>query len=113
MPRPEIDISEEQLVKYFELCDEPEHQSCLNQGEGAAYLHFKCGFTRSELLILGEVTKKSWEHLLKAHKDARNYDRPGRPCSLTDENEEKVVAELQEQFKRSSPITAKGISKIV
>ena len=113
MPGPKGDISEERLLEYFQLCDEKELQACSNQAERAAYLHFQCGFTRGELLILGEVTKKSWELLLKAHKEGRNYGRYGRPCSLTDENEEKVVAELQEQYKQGIPITAKGISKIV
>ena len=113
MPRSKTELSYEKFNLYMDIVDESEMEQCKNQAERAALLHFKYHFSRAELLKLGEVTKKIYEHMIKAKRECRDFGRRGRPRALADADEETLVKEIEADFNNGIKIGRKDIANKV
>ena len=113
MPGKPTIITDAKLDLYFTVCDTDKLQLVSNPARRAEILHFEYGFTRGELMILGEATKKIWEHMTTAHAYGREVGRRGRPPLLTKPQEQMLLKESLKNAQANSPLTARRLREMV
>ena len=97
MPRPQKQLDEETLLKYFDLCDSDEFSKLTNKAQRTELFMFKYGFERWQLLLLGETTKRSYERMMQSHKLGQEVGFRGRRTLLSRSDEQKLYEIIEEK----------------
>ena len=113
MPRPQKQLDEETLLKYFDLCDSDEFSKLTNKAQRTELFMFKYGFERWQLLLLGETTKRSYERMMQSHKLGQEVGFRGRRTLLSRSDEQKLYEIIEEKAESGSFCTGSQIIELV
>ena len=113
MPRPQKQLDEEILVKYFDLCDSDEFSNLTNKAQRTELFIFKYGFERWQVLLLGETTKRSYERMMQSHKLGQEVGFRGRKTLLSRSDEQKLYEIIEKKAESGSFCTGSQIIELV
>ena len=113
MPRNIIELDEESLQKYFDLCDSDELNQLTNKAKRTEILHFKYGFRKCHLIRLGECTKRIFERMVASHNKGEEVGVRGRPSYISAEDQEKLKTILENKAHSGIPLTGRELSNYV
>ena len=113
MPRPQKQLDEVTLVKYFDLCDSEEFSKLTNKAQRTELFIFKYGFERWQLLLLGETTKRSYERMMQSHKLGQEVGFRGRKTLVSRSDEQKLHEIIENKAKAGTFCTGAQIIELV
>ena len=113
MPRPQKQLDEETLTKYFDLCDSEEFSNLTNKAQRAELLIFKYGFERWQLLLLGKTTKRSYERMMESHRLGQEVGYRGRKTLISRADEQQLYDTIVKKAESGSFCTGSQIIELV
>ena len=113
MPRNQIELDEESLQLYFDLCESEELSHLSSKAKRAEILHFKYGFRKCHLIRLGECTKRIFERMVASHQQGQVVGIRGRRSYITEEDKQRLKDVLENKALSGNPLTGREISNYV
>ena len=102
MPRNQIELDEESLQLYFDLCESEELSHLSSKAKRAEILHFKYGFRKCHLIRLGECTKRIFERMVASHQQGQVVGIRGRRSYITEEDKQRLKGPRKQSTFRQS-----------